>query len=323
MSDQTYNVKYNIEVESTTAVKELSSFTTAVEKLAGFKADMSGAIANINTAMQALDKAFKADKNGKKRSYNYTFNIDTKSGQGKLDRILSTINSIEAKAKGIKLVVNPGKAFNSKGVEANARQIIEHSRAVFGNIAGTTHTTQTSLTRSIGKINSALTHLERGRELNIKTDAAKARLQEILGLLGQVRTATAKPLNLGVAAGKVPARTPRSASVQAFVMPPHVQSQLSKAGLLPASAAPGKAPDADKALAAQQKLLQRQNADIVKGLVRSNNQVYSAYNSRQKAAINRLQYSRPPSMRNALPFAYMLNGYMLFSTMKSQLGKNG
>ncbi len=42
-------------------------------------------------------------------------------------------------------------------------------------------------------------------------------------------------------------------------------------------------------------------------------------NSRQRAAINRLQYSRPPSIRNALPFAYMLNGYMLFSTMKSQL----
>lgn len=320
MSDQTYNVKYNIEVESTKAVQELSSFTTAVEKLAGFKADMSGAIANIQTAMQALDKAFKADKNGKKRQYNYTFNIDTKSGQGKLDRILKTIESIEAKSKGIKMVVNPGKAFNSKGVEANARQIIEHSRAVFGNIAGTTHTTQSTLTRSIGKINSALTHLERGRELNIRTDAAKSRLNEILGLLGQVRKATAKPLNLGVGAGKDRAKASHGASVQAFVMPPHIQAQLSKAGLLPpASAAAPKNPDANKALAAQQKLLQHQNADIVKGLVRNNNQISSTYNARQKAAINRLQYSRPPSMRNALPFAYMLNGYMLFSSMKSQL----
>lgn len=320
MSDQTYNVKYNIEVESTEAVTQLGNFTTAVEKLAGFKADMSTAIANINTAMRALDKAFKADKDGKKRNYNYTFNIDTKSGQGKLDRILSTINSIEAKAKGIKLVVNPGKAFNSKGVEANAKQIIEHSRAIFGNIAGTTHTTQTTLTRSIGKINSALTHLERGREINIKTDAAKARLNEILGLLGQVRTATGKAMNLGVAAGKVPAKALRSTSPAAFVMPPHVQSQLSRAGLLPpVSAAVPKAVDANKVLAAQQKQLQHRNVDIVKGLIRSNNQVFSTYNTRQKAAINRLQYSRPPSFRNALPFAYMLNGYMLYSGMKSQL----
>lgn len=320
MSDQTYNVKYNIQVESTEAVTQLGNFTTAVEKLAGFKADMSTAIGNVNKAMLALDKAFKADKDGKKRSYNYTFNIDTKSGQGKLDRILSTITSIEAKAKGIKLVVNPGKAFNSKGVEANAKQIIGHSRAVFGNIADTTHATQTTLTRSIGKINSALVHLERGRELNIKTDAAKARLNEILGLLGQVRTATGKAMNLGVGAGKVQTKAFRTTPEHTFVLPPSVQTRLTQAGLLPQkSAATPKAADANKVLAAQQKQLQRQNTDIVKGLIKSNNQTFSAYNTRQKAAINRLQYSHPPSMRNALPFAYMLNGYMLFSTMKSQL----
>lgn len=318
MSDQTYNVKYNIEVESTDAVDQLSKFTTAVEKLAGFKADMSTAIGNVNTAMQALDKAFKADKDGKKRNYNYSFNIDTKSGQGKLDRILSTIEKIEAKSKGIKLVVNPGKAFNSKGVEANAKQIIEHSRAIFGNIAGTTHTTQTTLTRSIGKINSALAHLERGREINIKTDTAKARLNEILGLLGQVRTATGRPINLGVAAT---ARPVKKTAGMVFMLPQAAQSQLSKVGMLPkpAEATVPKAADPGKALAAQQKLLQHQNVDIVKGLIRSNNQTFSSYNTRQRAAINRLQYSRPPSLRNALPFAYMLNGYMLFSSMKSQL----
>lgn len=318
MSDQTYNVKYNIQVESTEAVTQLGNFTTAVEKLAGFKADMSTAIGNVNKAMQALDKAFKADKDGKKRSYNYTFNIDTKSGQGKLDRILSTITSIEA--KGIKLVVNPGKAFNSKGVEANAKQIIGHSRAVFGNIADATHTTQTTLTRSIGKINSALVHLERGRELNIKTDAAKARFNEILGLLGQVRTATDKAMNLGVGTGKVQTKVFRTTPEHTFVLPPSVQTRLTQAGLLPQTpASTPKAADANKVLAAQQKQLQRQNADIVKGLIKSNNQTFSAYNTRQKAAINRLQYSHPPSMRNAFPFAYMLNGYMLFSTMKSQL----
>lgn len=314
MSDQTYNVKYNIEVESTDAVKQLSSFTASVEKLAGFKADMSSAIANINTAMKALDKAFKADKNGKERQYNYTFNIDTKSGQGKLDRILSTIASIEEKAKTIKLVVNPGKAFNSKGVEANAKQIIEQSRAVFGNIAGTTHTTQTSLTRSIGKINSALAHLERGRKLIIDTDAAKDRLQEILGLLGRIRTATGRSLKLGMATDKVSAGTRRSTSSHAFVMPPHVQEQLSKAGVKPPVPI-----DTNKSLAEQQKLLHRQNTQIVRGLARSYNQRFSTYNMRQKAAINRLQYSRPPSLRNALPFAYMLNGYMLYSSMKTQL----
>ena len=222
MSDQTYNVKYNIEVESTDAVQQLTSFTTAVENLAGFNADMSSAVAKINSAFQALDKAFKADKNGKKRDYNYTFKIDTRSGQGKLDRILRTIESIEAKAKGIRLVVNPGKAFNSKGVEANAKQFIEHSRAVFGNIAGTTHTTQTTLTRSIGKINSALTHLERGREINIKTEAAKRRLKDILELLGQVRTATGQAINLGAVVSKNQTKAFRATPEPTFLLPSNV-----------------------------------------------------------------------------------------------------
>lgn len=320
MSDQTYNVKYNIEVESTDAVQQLTSFTTAVENLAGFNADMSSAVAKINSAFQALDKAFKADKNGKKRDYNYTFKIDTRSGQGKLDRILRTIESIEAKAKGIRLVVNPGKAFNSKGVEANAKQIIEHSRAVFGNIAGTTHTTQTTLTRSIGKINSALTHLERGREINIKTEAAKRRLKDILELLGQVRTATGQAINLGAVVSKNQTKAFRATPEPTFLLPSNVQTRLAQAGLLPHTLASApKAADTNKVIAAQQKQLQLQNAAIVKGLIRSNNQTFATYNSRQKAAINRLQYSRPPSLRNALPFAYMLNGYMLYSGMKSQL----
>ena len=33
MSDQTYNVKYNIEVESTEATRQLGNFTAAVEAL--------------------------------------------------------------------------------------------------------------------------------------------------------------------------------------------------------------------------------------------------------------------------------------------------
>lgn len=325
MSDQTYNVKYNIEVESSEAVKQLGNFTAAVENLSNFKGDMSEAIANVSKTMQAIDKAFKGDTDGKKRSYDYKFNIDTKNSEAKLKRILTTIESIDKKARGIKLVVNPGKAFNSKGVEANARQIIDQSRGVFRNITGTTHTTQTSLTRSIGKINSALTHLQKGRELNIKTDAAKARLNEILGLLRQVRTASGRAMNLGATSGRgavsrmgvpyLPAR--------AFALPPSAQSQLSRAGLLP-TPAPNAARQAERAgvLAAQRaqdKALQRQNVDMVRGVMRSNAQINNTANSRQRAAINRLQYSRPPSLRRALPFAYMLNGYMLYHTMKSEL----
>lgn len=318
MSDQTYNVKYNIEVESTKATQNLTAFTQAVESLSNFQGGLDDAVANVNKAMQAIDKAFKSkDSKGKdKNNYNFKFNIDTKSGEAKLGRILSTIEKIDTKAKGIKLVVNPGKAFNSKGVEANAKQIIEQSRGVFRNIASTTHTTQTSLTRSIGKINSALTHLQKGREINLKTDIAKARLNEILGQLRQIRTESGRAMNLGVT-GSNTVRGVRTMAQRSYFLPPSAQAQLRNAGLLGASTQ--KTTATNQAIAAQQKLMARQNADIVRNLVRTRNQSLVATNSRQKAAINRLQYSRPPSLRNALPFAYMLNGYMLFHTMKKQL----
>lgn len=327
MSDQTYNVIYNIQVESSDAVRQLGSFTSAVEALSKFKGDMSEAAGNVNKAMQAIDKAFKGDKDGKGRNYNYKFNIDTKSGEEKLNRILGTIEKIEAKSKGIRLIVNPGKAFNSKGVEANAKQIIEHSRSIFNNLSGTTHATQTSLTRSIGKINSALHHLERGRELNLKTDGAKARLNEILGLLHQVRTATGRAMNLGVrsGAGNISRMGVPYMPARAFLLPKPVQNQLSKAGLFN-TPAPYDNPQAQRSRViatqqAQDKAAQKQNVQVVRDMVRSSALTNSIANSRQKAAINRLQYSRPPSLRNALPFAYMLNGYMLFHTMKSQLNE--
>lgn len=273
--------------------------------------------------MQAIDKAFKGDKNGKGRNYDYKFNIDTKSGEDKLNRILGTIEKIEAKSKGIKLIVNPGKAFNSKGVEANAQKIIGHSRSIFNNLSGTTHATQTSLTRSIGKINSALHHLERGRELNIKTDAAKARLNEILGLLRQVGTVSGRAMNLGMVGGRNNRTGAPYLANRAFVLPKSAQNQLSKAGLT-TTPAPYAHPQAERAkiLAtqkAQEKATQRQNVQIVRDMFSAERINNGITNNRQKAAINRLQYSRPPSLRSALPFAYMLNGYMLFHTMKSQL----
>lgn len=87
MSDQTYNVKYNIEVESTEATRQLGNFTAAVEALSKFKGDMSGAVENVQNALKAIDKALCTDPSGKGRKYNYKFNIDTKYGEAKLGRI--------------------------------------------------------------------------------------------------------------------------------------------------------------------------------------------------------------------------------------------
>lgn len=44
------------------------------------------------------------------------------------------------------------------------------------------------------------------------------------------------------------------------------------------------------------------------------------YRSKRRAAINRIQYSKAPSLRN-LPFASMLNAYMGYSLIRSELTK--
>lgn len=324
MSDQTYNVRYNIEVESTVATQNLRNFTTAVESLSRFK-DLSGAVETVNKALRTMDRAFKADGSGKGRRYEFKFSIDTKSGEAKLNRVLKTLETIETKAKGLRLVVNPGKAFDSRAVQKNAKLIVEQSEGIFRSLAKTTGTTQTSLTRSLGKINASLTHLTQARELNIQTDASKARLKEILSLLGQVRTAAATVMPLRVS----PAGRPKQSAQTSFVLPPRVQQHL--AAVLPKTTAI--LPAEKEAAAAQKKLmaeeerarkaaakaLRQRNIEAVRGVMRTDTFYRNIQNSRQRAAINRLQYSRPPSLRGALPFAYMLNGYMLYDTMRSQL----
>ena len=276
MSDQTYNVKYNIEVESTEATRQLGNFTAAVEALSKFKGDMSGAVENVQNALKAIDKALCTDPSGKGRKYNYKFNIDTKYGEAKLGRIVTALTTIENKSKGINLVVTPGKAFNSKAVQKNAAEIIRHSQEVFRYLSSSTYTTQTSLTRSLGKINSALPQLERSRELNIQTDVAKGRLEEILALLGQVRTAAAAAMPLGRTivqrAAKEKASQPQT-TTQAFLLPPRVQEQLRAVlpraipvpdGKESAAAQKRAAAEAERTRKAAEKSLRQQNVETVR-----------------------------------------------------------
>lgn len=93
--------------------------------------------------------------------------------------------------------------------------------------------TQRTVTRSIGKINSALAHLEKGREVNIKTDAARVRLQEILTLLGNIRGAATMMLHLNTAAPATsvpagPVVRPPYAPVAAAVLSDKEQAGLNK-----------------------------------------------------------------------------------------------
>lgn len=89
---------------------------------------------------------------------------------------------------------------------------------------------QKRITKAIGKINSALTYMERGRELNIKTDQAEQRLRNILALLGQVRRASSISLNiqggLGSAGISLASGVPVPYAPTAFALPEKAQQRL-------------------------------------------------------------------------------------------------
>ena len=58
----------------------------------------------------------------------------------------------------------------------------------------------------------------------------------------------------------------------------------------------------------------------VRAIQRQNTAAGTLYRSKRRAAINRIQYSQPPSLRN-LPFASMLNAYMGYSLVRNELTK--
>ena len=82
---------------------------------------------------------------------------------------------------------------------------------------------QKRITKSIGKINSALVAVTRGRELDIRTDVAEKRLQNVLSLLGRIKSASTFTLNIrgglpGTPAAYMP-DTPVPFAPQPFVLP--------------------------------------------------------------------------------------------------------
>lgn len=80
------------------------------------------------------------------------------------------------------------------------------------------------------------------------------------------------------------------------------------------------AADQKKAAKEAERAERRNAMQSVKMMQREQTAVGTLNRSKQRAAINRIQYSKAPSLRN-LPFASMLNAYMGYSLMRSELGK--
>ena len=388
--EQNYQVNYSINVDASQGTKQVIAFGEAVGKLVQAKASLTPAVTNIKNMMDEIDRVFRT-KNGKKRNFDYRLTIDTKKSEEKLERIKGLLTDISTLSKGISLTINAGQALDSKKIKANAKSLYEKKAAEMrkaeieknaASSVGTMADAQKRITKGIGKINSALVSMERDRELQIKTGTAENRLQQILSLLGRIKSASVISFNMqgGIPSEGLTPSVPVPYAPQAFVMPEKARQKLMerlyagqqlhrqklvhaeelftadqrrKAALAETAAAEKRRADEArakerecknaaraaekirrqaeqarrkaeteriKAEQAARRQEQRNAMQSVRLMQREHTAAGTLYRSKRRAAINRIQYSKAPSLRN-LPFASMLNAYMGYSLIRSELTK--
>ena len=388
--EQNYQVNYSINVDASQGTKQVIAFGEAVGKLVQAKASLTPAVTNIKNMMDEIDRVFRT-KNGKKRNFDYRLTIDTKKSEEKLERIKGLLTDISTLSKGISLTINAGQALDSKKIKANAKSLYEKKAAEMrkaeieknaASSVGTMTDAQKRITKAIGKINSALVSMERDRELQIKTGTAENRLQQILSLLGRIKSASVISFNMqgGIPSEGLTPSVPVPYAPQAFVMPEKARQKLMerlyagqqlhrqklahaeevfaaeqrrKAALAETAAAEKRRADEVRAKERERKNAaraaeqirrqaeqarrkaeterikaeqaarrqeQRNAMQSVRLMQREHTAAGTLYRSKRRAAINRIQYSKAPSLRN-LPFASMLNAYMGYSLIRSELTK--
>jgi TP901 family phage tail tape measure protein len=359
---QNYEVNYSINVEAR-GIEHLKAFGESVQKINQAKLSMNEVVGNIQKTMDGIDKVFR-DRNGKRRKFDYALNIDTKGTEARLKTISGLLDEIGAKSKGIKLTIAAGKPLTARQVRANAKNIVDQNREIVKLTGATALGGTQSITGTIERINTALSHLQAGHEVNIKTETATGRLNELLTLLGRVRSVAAGAVTLGAvmtggvlaqaapvpfnpapyvynlpkgAAGRISERLARAQALheqrlahtdqntaariraQAETEAARLRRQAEQqAARQQAAEIKRQAAMRERAQREAQKIRQKANVNAIRERMRADAHAEGVYSRTRQAAVNRLQYSRPPSIRTMLPFGYMLNGYMLLSTMRSQ-----
>ena len=378
--DQNYSVNYAINVEATQGTRQVQAFADSIGKLVQAKHGLGLATDNIKKMMSEIDNAFRT-KSGKKRDYTYKMSIDTGGTEEKLTRVKGLLSEIREMSKGINLVINANQPLDTKNIKAKAKALLnkkeaESRNAVIEKSAATSVKSildaQKSITKVIGKITAALVQLEKGREINIKTDVAKQRLMDILALMNQIKGASKMTLGVGMGSpGNVTQQrvTPNNIRPpfaynpeRAYILPQAVSDKLNERLITNRALATQKrefgnedAADRLRLQRLQQHLrgqewdrqfrirsndmrerqaaneaarttrertrVDRQNAaQVVTSLQREQRARITGQTDRQRAAINRLQYARTPSLRS-LPMAQMFNAYMMYGFMRSEITK--
>lgn len=327
-------------------------------------------------------------KNGKKRRFDFRLTIDTKNSEARLERVKGLLTEISTLAKGINLTI-AAPTLGTKKIKANAKSLYEKKAVEARNAkvkcsASSSVTTmagvQKRITKAMGKINPALSHLERDRNLTIKTDVSEQRLRSILTILNRIKNASTIKLNIsgGLPAGMTGVSASGTPGVMPFDYTPSMQAPVpyatttfamleKKPGLMQklyisqqmhrqrmahedarfnaeqhCKAQMSESTEAEKRRQAEaqaheqaccraqheaerqhkqaghdrrrtdkaaRQQQQRNAMQSARTMQRQNTATGTLYRSKHRAAINRIQYSQAPSLRN-LPFASMINAYM-------------
>lgn len=196
---QNYQINYTIDVK-TNGIQDVTKFSEAINKLKISEKGAEAAITQVKNMVNKMDAIFKPK--GRKRDVNYNVNVKTDLAEEKLDKVLRLIKDIQAEAAKINLVVNAGQKLDSQAIRAQAKAVLKNQELAAQEEAKKSSKKTASqameamrepikaIDKTIGKVNAALVSLETGREINIKTDVAKKKLEEILSLLGQIKGAT-------------------------------------------------------------------------------------------------------------------------------------
>ncbi|NDV80836.1 phage tail tape measure protein [Bacteroides sp. 51] len=230
---QNYTVNYTINVDATKGVQNVTAFADSVARLTAARTNLDGAVNNIKKMMDEIDRVFRT-KAGRKRDYSYKFNIDTSGTEKKLERVQALLVDIAAKTKGINLVLTTGKALNTKGLKNQANALLNNNinqqgQSLANGAAKSFLNAQQQITKSIGKINAGLKSIET-REIKVNTTQAKSRLQEIITLLTQVRTLSAKGSTLRLNSSSLLAGNLKYAPINpaSFTMTDKAQQRLNE-----------------------------------------------------------------------------------------------
>lgn len=380
---QDYQVNYTINVEATEGVRQVKDFAAAVKSLKDAKDSFVPAVNNINAMMRALDKTFRPQ--GRKRDFNFKVEISTGESEKKLERIKVLLTDIKEMTTGISLVINAGQTLNTNQIKSQAKAIfnnkqLEEQRREIKKTASSSIKNvldaQKSITRVIGKINSALVNIEKGRQINIQTDVAQKRLQDILSLMRQIKGASMMTLGfqmngpgkgasyisntvnptIPIISNKVWERQQtklRKASEAKILRETEIAQEKEYRERIRAKLDAFTRMSREEAKRAEeierfqvesllrkekkeelrkkkeekleekrkketQKRKQQEASSHIANLRRQVNIREKVYGNKRRAAINRLQYSKAPSLKN-IPFVGMFSGYMAYSFMKSEL----